>query len=366
MEIFDIIKNQYFSVKNLEFILDIVVSRKFNVNKKIHDNSFIIMNSIYNDFMNNILNNKTIVNIDSIDKILVLLNKLTIDKIIYNISNKLNKPDNLIEFKELKELKELKEPKESKEPKELKEIKEHKEIKEPKELIKIREPKETNINYMHFFSSDNDNNYTFDLIEKKKIILKELNLYNNFCNITECNNTIEFTENSLKLRINIPIGNYNLLELLNCIQLKINEKSKNEYTLSLVKGKISIKCEKYFSMKFIENTNDIPLKCLLGFLNHEYINNNSYSSDTLAILNIYDNIYIKVNNANYHKCKNFSYFNKISINSQDTFNSIISIKTNTVINNIESLTFEFYYRHTTHNIFYKISSNIIFDFIIEI
>ena len=85
-------------------------------------------------------------------------------------------------------------------------------------------------------------------------------------------------------------------------------------------------------------------------------------------MNIFDNIYIRINDCsvlNSYKCKNFNYFKKININSEKTFGNTISIpftkKTYDYINT-NSLTFEFYYRHNTHNKFYKISSNLSFDY----
>ena len=400
MDNINIIKLQYFSLENIDFIISRIPSNKLKIN--LNELTFSVMNNIYNIFIHKItITNKTI-NSNTINELLITLNKMTIESILDKIKQKLENTNtniiNIINNTKTDNIKDntanstndinikdntacstnditIKDTTAySTNDITIKDTTTTNSTNDTNSMINKTNYNNTNDTKVHMFSSD-DGDFNLDNYSNKnysKIKFKSLCLYNNFCNISGDNNTIEITENSTKLHIIIPIGNYNLIELLECIENIINNKSTNVYSVKLLKNKINISSAVYFNIKFIENSDSIPLRFLLGFLNNQYINNNNYISDNQAVLNIYDNIYIKINddiNFNIYNCKNLKYFKKIRMDCQNTFGQTIDF---TCIDNIcfnlntNMLCFEFYYRHNIHNKFYKIESIVHFDFIIEL
>ena len=210
--------------------------------------------------------------------------------------------------------------------------------------------------------------YIFDFksnIETFKI--KTLSLFNNLYNIMEYNNTLELDSQSIK----IPIGNYNIYDLIDIL----NEKVKGMFTFIYNKNKdrISIKSDKRFNIKFRETNPDIiQLKTILGFSKTEYSNNNNYTSDSNINLNIYDTLYLKIiecEKLNVYKCKNFNYACELNFDSIITFTKKIFIKFD--LNDIkfdkleyhDKLSIEFYYK--LQEKFFKVPSLLTFNILIE-
>jgi hypothetical protein len=239
--------------------------------------------------------------------------------------------------------------------------------------------------YFDIFSCDNyflNGEYRLTMQKKcKKLILKSLELYNNLYNITNFNNKIEIQQNNLKTIINIPPACYSLNELLNTLESLLNERIKNskfKITYIQTKNRINIISDNTFSFRFIENDkrNCILLRYLLGFSQIEYINNNNYNSDQHSVINIYDNIYIKIINPelvhmNKYISNTFTYYEKLSFDYINTFNKTIKFHFNTenILNNLynlDNLTLEIYHRHVLHDQFYKIHSKLIFNILFEI
>ena len=161
-----------------------------------------------------------------------------------------------------------------------------------------------------------------------------------FNNINEHNNKIQLIENTSKITIIIPQGNYNIQNLVNIIEQLINDKSVfKSYKIVYDKNRnrIKISNEKNFNIIFIENeVNNIQLKDILGFTKNEYSSNNIYSSENETNDNIYKEIYIKnnterselnnfytnlsiqeINNENISYDESFKYFYKNTVNIND-------------------------------------------------
>lgn len=224
--------------------------------------------------------------------------------------------------------------------------------------------------------------YTFGFCKKniKHITLSSFELTNDLYNITENNNTLEISEKSIKKTINIPIGCYDIKELLIKLESCISDKLKTsniKLTHNKNKNRIYINGDSPFSFNFIENDNIfIPLRFMLGFDNKEYMNNNNYSSNNHPVLNIYDNIYIKITSPEYNKkfntkmCQDFNFYERISFKQLDTFSQdIITQIENSILNldiDIQDISLELYYRHVNHRKFYKINHRLKFLMVFNI
>lgn len=368
------IKQQYFTSQNINFICDILQNNyTIEINK---DKLFKIQNNIFNNFLER-MHDKDI-DIQQLNNILVELNKLTIQlyltpenqieqiqtiepELIQILSS--NSSQHLsIESSQLKDLiKELvtelknsvKEPTDTiKEVKEIKEIiksmsdesnlsKSSQQISEPSEPSEPSEKKYIYLDLYSYSSKYDKHQYefTFD-IPLQNFILKDFKIYSNdaFNNINEHNNKIQLIENTSKITIIIPQGNYNIQNLVNIIEQLINNKSVfKSYKIVYDKNKnrVKISNEKNFNIIFIENeVNNIQLKDILGFTKNEYSSNNIYSSENETNDDIYKEIYIKnnnselnnfytnlsiqeINNENILYDESFKYFYKNTVNIND-------------------------------------------------
>ena len=404
MDTIDIIKHQYFSQDNLNFILKLIHnnnSSDIDVNI-IHEIAFKCRNNIFNSFAHTVYSQKKSVNPNSVEELLITLNKLTIDSIINSIleyqeyqeyqgnvdnvhdSNESNK--NTVESKESNKFNsKLTSSVDTTTAKidttnaKIDKIIDKINDTTPNTTIDVKHKE-----YLDIFSCDNyfaDGEYRLTINKScKTLILKSIELYNNLYNITNCNNKIEIQQNNLKIVINIPPGCYNLHELLITLEKLLNERikiSKFKVTYNPSKNRINIESENTFSFRFIENDKKscILLRYLLGFSQIEYINNNNYSSDQHGVVNIYDNIYIKIINPelvhmNKYVSKTFNYYEKLSFDYINTFNKTIKFELNSThecnVGNLSNLSFEIYHRHILHDQFYKINSKLIFNMLFEL
>ena len=363
------IKQQYFTLQNINFICDILQNNyTIEINK---DKLFKIQNNIFNNFLER-MHDKDI-DIQQLNNILVELNKLTIQlyltpenqietiepeliqilssnssqhlsiessqsivkdlikELVTELKNSVKEPNDTI--KEIKEIKEI-----------IKSISDESNL--PKSSQQISESSEKKYIYLdlYSYSSKYDKHqyeFTFD-IPLQNFILKDFKIYSNdvFNNINEHNNKIQLIENTSKITIIIPQGNYNIQNLVNIIEQLINDKSVfKSYKIVYDKNRnrIKISNEKNFNIIFIENeVNNIQLKDILGFTKNEYSSNNIYSSENETNDNIYKEIYIKnnterselnnfytnlsiqeINNENISYDESFKYFYKNTVNIND-------------------------------------------------
>lgn len=158
--------------------------------------------------------------------------------------------------------------------------------------------------YHHFFSSDAqlENGrymFPFQLSDVKCVYLSAFKLNCNLYNITESNNKFIISEMDTQVPCSIPLGYYTTDELLECMSHIINTNSKQKYeytvTRNKTKNKVYIQCSKPFNIYFNSSQNvPVPLQTLLGFHKVEYMNNNTYVSESQPLGNIFDDIYIKL------------------------------------------------------------------------
>lgn len=391
----EVIKNQFFSQENMNFIMQIVTNKNINTSHQILFNA---SNQIFNNFIHTIYTQKKHVNPNKIEDLLITLNKMVID-IIVDTNKNINTPHNNDENKNkaneinyirsdvadnvvtdnvvdnvvdnvtdnvvdnvTDDVKEEVHPKKSYQPSQIQPLSETREC-------------------LYIFSEDcdyNDGIYKLRFNQKNvnSIELKSFELLNDLYNITEYNNKVEVTDKTIKKNISIPIGCYNLIELLDTMEKCIIEKFKDfKITIRYNKNKnrIYINNDTPFTFHFIENDNMfIPLRFMLGFDKKEYMNNNNYCSNKEPGLNIYDNIYIKIltlDELNKHTCKDFNFFERLAFNHIDTFSNIVKLENfdNTMYNmDVDNLSIEFYYRHMTHRKFYRINNQLKFTLIFNI
>lgn len=283
MDCINIIKTHYFSQDNYDFILHLLYKRHIH-SEIINEITFRARNEIYNGFINTISIKKKTINPNSIEELLVTLNKMTIEAII-------NEIDNPSQFKKYK----TSENKNYTKPEKSHSQSQSTQPVPSKNFVKHNQPKDTDVKITDscttesckpesctpesctpdskilvkvnmvpdlylpgtelvtqkkksvvFFSNDivcnngeyifqlNDNKETQKSMEKtyksvptiKELSIKNFELYNNLYNITEYNNKIELCENSLKLNIVLSTGCYDLASLVEHINIQFNEKSE--------------------------------------------------------------------------------------------------------------------------------------------
>lgn len=351
----NIIKNEYFSEKNNNFITDIIINKLHvpNSNKNI---IFQLQNEIYNKFIEEMYDKQIPINEYNIEDLLISLNKLTIkliqESIIPISHSELTQPIPLQLTPPIPL--QLAPPIPLQSESQLKLTQQNKLEQAPLEA-----------SYLHFF---NDN--TFKINEKcKSIVFKQFNFFNNFYNITEHNNQFELMDIS-KYKIQIPIGNYNLESLLESLQKQINIKTKSNYKLTYnqQKNRIVISNNNSFEIKF----NTGCLKDILGFSKIEYMNNNSYTSDTCTQLNWIDTIYIvcSINNIPLNKYKtncNFEYSICLDTNIFGKYNKVtLNEHFNITTENCASVITMSFYTKCKDKGFVKLNTDFSFDFILQL
>jgi hypothetical protein len=149
-------------------------------------------------------------------------------------------------------------------------------------------------------------------------------------NITELNNKFTVTENNSSVQCTIPIGYYNINELLESMTNVLNTNSKHQHEYKITRNKttnkIYIQSTKNFNLYFNTKKEDpYTLQSLLGFNKNEYLNNNMYVSETQPLEDIFNEVFLKVfcNNKEVTKYFTsntpFSYFHLFHINYDDNF-----------------------------------------------
>jgi hypothetical protein len=396
----EVIKNQFFSQDNMNFIMKIVSSKNINITTS-HQILFNASNQIFNNFMHTVYTQKKLVNPNKIEDLLITLNKMVIDLILDNNKNLPERDDTrnsrIDTDTSIKDI-HIDTDKDTDTDTGYSYIRDNQNDKIDgnnqieKDIIVDNTDKEI-VNYMdltpkslnssmnvmseslYIFSEDSEYNngiykLQFHQSNVSKICFDSFELLNDLYNITEYNNTFEVTEKAITKKISIPIGCYNLIDLLEIMEKCILEKlkdSKIKLTYNKHKNRIYITSEIPFSFHFIENDNVfIPLRFMLGFDKKEYMNNNNYCSKKEPALNIYDSIYIKIltlDNLNNHVCQDFKFYDRLDFDHINSFGNVVKITDiNNVIHNmdIDNLSIELYYRHITHRKFYRINDRLKF------
>lgn len=296
-------KEIYFSQENRYYIINIFKTRvnntqTFNYDTQLHELQNLIFNKYFIQIYNETLSQND--NTLNYNNLLEYLNNYTIEKfiILYN---------NILQNQQINDV----ESKDTNNPNNEYEIKHNK-----------LQNTITEYNYDIYSINSQFENGIYNIILKDNIpdissfCINNINMYCNLYNINDnnCLFTIEENKNS-KINITIPIGYYNLKDLLICINdLLLNNKYlKNKYNIFLHKNKnkVYFKSDKNFNF-YIKNN-------LLGYSNSTYTNNNNYISETHPFTNIYNNLYIKlyINDKEiiYNKSNSdFTYYYKFEIN----------------------------------------------------
>ena len=420
MDYTEVVKNQYFSQENLEFIISVVKSK---TDKLISNESvFKIRNNIFNSFIHTVYSQKKKINPESIEDLLITLNKMTIENIIKESSHTtIYQPQQSIQQQSIQQQSIHQQPlqqqsiqqqsiqqqplqqqsiqqqplqqqsiqQQSIQQQPLSQTQENQENQETlyQEILHMKDKDiQTDIyiknrESLYIFLNDypfENEEYKLEFRRKNMQILKlkRLELFNNLYNINEFNNKMEFVENNTKKNICIPVGCYTLEILLNVLEKQLNEKfnhSNYKITYNTNKNRISISNEKQFGFTFIETDSVIPLRFILGFSNKQYVNNTNYTSDLNPIIDIYDNLYLKFSSSQYSilnnkYTKDMCFFQHIKLNHLETFGQTIRIDINDEMqpNDIDDINLEIYYRHIHHNKFYKVKVPISIVLIFEI
>lgn len=189
--------------------------------------------------------------------------------------------------------------------------------------------------FHHFFSSDaklENGRYTFpfQISGVKYVSLSAFKLDCNMYNITESNNKFMVSETETRIPCSIPVGYYSIDDLLESMANIINTNSKHKYeytvTRNKTKNKVYIQCNKTFNLHFNSSQNvPVPLQTLLGFKKTDYMNNNTYVSESQPEGSIFDDIYIKLffsekEVTKYFTTKNnFGYFHSFQLDYHELF-----------------------------------------------
>ncbi len=293
--IYNKFKNIYFSVNNKTHITNNVINNSTTLtfdSQHLTDLQIFIFDNYFTQIYNEYLLNN-----DNIDYnyLLTYINDFTISKfkILYNTllsqNNQIPPYDTQeITQPQIIQKESLIEPNPLNIPKDL-----PIEITQPHPIERPHEEYTEEVNYnifsKHSSFKNGDYNIKYNIKNVQSLLLKNINIMCNLYNINE-NSKITIEEEKNKIDILIPIGYYNVKELIQCINetIKKNTLLRNEYSITLHKNKnkIYIKSNKNFNIYF--NTN------LLGFSKKEYLNNNNYISENFPYTNIYDNLYIKL------------------------------------------------------------------------
>lgn len=402
-DIFDKFRNVFISQTNSNYILNLVLNKLNNQYKEyqnVFSNSQIIeryylilvdlQTFIYDTYFNDIYTEITSKENFNLEEILIMLNKLTINKFelfihqdinqgvnqdtnqIINQDNAVVESQNIQErdnqkqsiernlqrqiaereeqnvsetkLNNIQNIKEKENVKEKENMEEKENIRE-KENMEEKESIK---EKDRYIQYHHFFSRDAtlaSGRYKFPIKLKniKGIKMSFFKLDCNIYNITESNNKFFITEKATKVPIAIPIGYYNIDNLLEKMSDVMTFNSPNKLKYDVIrntdKNKVYIACSSYdnnivkFNLEFVKNDNDfsLALREILGFNKNEYINNNLYVSEKCPIHNILNDVFMKVYINDREICRystttrDFYYYERLHIDLDKYFGKSFSV-----------------------------------------
>ena len=401
----EIIKNQFFSSDNIDFIIKVATSK--HISTISNQTTFNACNNIYNQFIHTVYTQKKTIKPETIEELLITLNKMVIDLIIDDYKHQ-QLDENQTAQTQTQILDENQTVERQTDQNQTVERQtdqnqtverqtdqnqtvqnvesqtvENQTVEKPMDVSVTQEDivKES----LYLFSEDSlfkDGEYKFEFRRKniKNLNLQSFELSNNLYNVTENNNTIEISEKNNKKIVNIPVGCYNLKDLIQSFEKSIVDKSKSnniKVTHDTYKNQISIKGDGPFSMNFIENENlFIPLRFIMGFDKKNYMNNDIYLTSQHPVCNIHDNIYIKITTKEYSDifntkwCKDFNFYDTISFKQLETFGNDVHINMSNNISNtnidIDDISLELYYRHIHHRKFYKINQRLKFLMVFNI
>ena len=362
------IKNAFFCIENNNFLLTLLQKKYSNVHNIEKSLIFKLQNDIYTTFIESVYNNTIDISSESIENVLISLNKmlfLQVEKTLSNPESKQVDCSNNSTHTEKHETSHIQQP-----------VHNTQGIQTDDALEYSTE------SYFHIFSSDcsvSDSIYTYNNINLNKTTLVSFEIYNNFFNINEDNNEFELVENSTNTRVFLPVGNYDIFTLVKVIAKQLNEKTRQKlndgdvYDAYIEKSsnRVVFSSPKVFGIKFVDKNSYVPqLRQILGFKNISYINNKTYTTDSNIgkALQVFDDIYVSFTDQylNNYKTSNggFSYFTRLSFNSIKTYGENVSFVIDDNLKSSTNLSFSFFIYTGTR--FQKINKHISFSFILKL
>jgi hypothetical protein len=167
---------------------------------------------------------------------------------------------------------------------------------------------------LHVFSDD-------PVVKYDKLKLNSFRLHFNLYNINENNNLLEVKMDMITTKIYLPIGHYDLKNLLSTIETSITAKiSSGHFKLVYdpIRNRIKISNSTHFNLHFIDSPKAIlNLRTILGFTNTEYMNNNHYIAENEHKLDFFNTIYVRSDmcEPNIHTSSGFDYLFKLDFDS---------------------------------------------------
>jgi len=329
-DIFQRFKQVFISPKNTEYILSLVSSKFPNIESSSFDQLFQttlveLQNVIYDTYFAQICNDLKRKGRLNLEESLIVLNKMSIEKLEFIANKSIEKPQQLSPPQQLPPPPQLPPPQQL-----------------PPPPPQVSPPQPQLAHYHHFFSNDaqlSSGKYTFkfDIDNINSLSLTSIRLDCNIYNITELNNKFSVFENGDIITINIPFGYYTVDVLLKTMADLLNNQSTNKWTYSLkrnlVKNKVYIECSSKdlpyinFNIQFEDTTefSSYSLREILGFAQNEYSNNNLYVSENHPIDNVFDQFFLKLflNDKEISRFTstnpNFSYFHSFHVDMNACF-----------------------------------------------
>jgi hypothetical protein len=331
-DIFQRFKQVFISPQNTEYILGSVSSKFPHIDSSSFQQNFKttlieLQNVIYNTYFTHICNDLHKKRRFNLEESLLVLNKLSIEKLEY-VVNTTSPPPQSVWTNQTNQSPPIEQSVTQQPPTE-------------QSVTQLSQDPEQ-AHFHHFFSKDaqllsGKYIFKFDMDNINSLALTSFKLDCNIYNITELNNKFSVFENGDIFTVSIPFGYYNLDVLLTTISDLLNNESPNKYTYILkrnkIKNKVYIECTSNnmmpcsFNIMF-EDTREFSsysLQEILGFSQNEYNNNNLYVSENHPIDNIFDQFFIKlfINEKEISRFSstspNFSYFHSFHVDMNNFF-----------------------------------------------
>jgi hypothetical protein len=406
------LKQVFISQKNTGYLFDLIVSKILKINpqyqsilfsyiNKYKENIIHLQELIYNDSFINIYNIMQSYGKVDLEELLIELNKITVLKfeqlLISDLTNKFtsssDKQTHLptqstydrtnSEYSGLQLNNNTNHTYDVNDTNNLNYTNDTNALKKQDEVSSVNSEDSIQTISTEFFSENaifEDGKYTFLLKADDicSINIDNIKIKWNIYNITENNNKFTLIESGIKTDVIIPIGYYDVPNLIDMISECTNEISINKNKdyfykvfFNTFKNKICFLCDYVdkdrvtkpisFGISFYKskNSNDINLYEMLGFYKTNYINNNLYVAENFPNTNIYDEIYCKLylDNKELPKHKtsdvNFYFFEKINTDIDKSFGKMISTQFDdnfyTFDTNVraKTLIIKFFYNYTS-------------------
>ena len=313
----DTVKYQFFSEKNNQFIIELLKKKGSCLLNK--NTVFQIQNNIFNTFLESVYNKDIAVTNSNIEEILVSLNKMTLIQCEKNAAAPAPAQPSPPSPPSVPSVSSPPVPSVSSPPVPSVSFRNEGTQTQARTLLKNTqvqcEPTKTTDSLFHYFSDDNS------LVKFRDVTLKTFGLHFNLYNINEHNNSFEIKIDTITTKIYIPIGHYDLKNLLSTIENSISSKiSLNNFKVlhDPLRNRIKIHNTTHFNLHFIDSPKAIlNLRTLLGFHNTDYMNNNYYTTENEHKLDLFNIIYVRSNQIepNILTSSGFDYLFKLDFDS---------------------------------------------------